>query len=96
MNDPYTWHRAALAGEKPPIHTEPECGWFLYKAGAGKFLPASIYWEPQTDEDGNRIGDDILRAEVGGASRDPEEIWVYLAKRPVSKSEYDQYLEAMF
>ncbi len=94
--DPYDWHRRALAGEKPPIHTEPECGYFLSKVGTGKFLPASIYWEPHLDENGERIADDVLRAEVGGANRDPEEVWLYLARRPVSKDEYDQYLAAMF
>jgi len=95
-NDPLEWHRRALAGESLPITTTPECGWFLQKNGKGSFLPASIYWERQVDENGEIIGDDILRAEVGGAARDPEEIWPWLAKRPISKSEYDKYLEAMF
>ena len=60
MMDPYVWWRKALAGDKPPITTTPEVGWFLWKKAQGEMVPASIYWEHQTDpETGEIIGDDI-------------------------------------
>ena len=90
MTDPYDWHKRALGGEKPPIHSEPECGWFLYKSPHG-MIPASIYWEAcPVDDDGEIIGDEVLRCEIGGEYRDPEEYWLHLAKRPITKEEYEQ------
>jgi hypothetical protein len=96
MTDPYTWHKRAIAGEKPPIHTTAECGWFLYKSQDG-MVPASIFWEsPEIDpETGEILADQELRCEIGGVAADPQEMWLWLAKRPISKSEYEQRLAAL-
>jgi hypothetical protein len=99
--DPYAWHRSALAGNKPPLHTTPECGWFLRPIGKvgneRQFLPASVYWERQIDpETGEILGDDILRCEVGGVQCEPEEEWLWISKRPISEAEYMERIAALF
>lgn len=98
--DPLEWHRKKMAGEAAATTTTPECGWFLRPVGKvgkeTKYLPASIYWEPRVNDDGERVNDDILRCEVGGAQVDPEEEWLFIAKRPISKDEYDMRTVALF
>lgn len=96
MSDPWAWWKRAIAGEAPPVHTEPECGYFLMKRGRGEFIPASIYWDGPRDEDDKLTGDETLHCEVGGDFCDPEEMWLRLAKRPVSFEEYSTYLKQMF
>lgn len=60
-------------------------------------VPASIYWERQFDaETGEVIGDDILRCEVAGTQADPEEMWLWLSKRVVSRDEYNMWLSKLF
>lgn len=83
------------------MHSTPECGYFLRPVGKEgnerKFLPAAIYWERQIDpETGEVLGDDILRCDVGGALCDPDEAWLWLAKRPISKEEYDERISELF
>ena len=97
MIDVYAWHRAALAGEKPPIHTTPECGFFLFKSQNNGMVPASIYWEsPLVDlETGEILADQELHCEIGGVAADPEAMWLFLAKRPIPREEYEQRLAAM-
>jgi len=95
MPDPYHWHHLAIAGKKPPIYTTPECGWFLHKSADG-MIPSSIYWEGPTDENGDPCGDQAMHCEIGGVQVDPIELWLYLAKRPIPKEEYDQRLAEMF
>lgn len=99
--DAYAWHRAAMAGKKPPVHSEPECGWFLRPVGKdGKekvFLPASVYWERQIDEEtGEVLGDDVLRCDVGGVLCDPVAAWLWISKRPISEAEYNARIAAIF
>lgn len=90
--DVFAWHRAMLAGEKPPTYSTPECGWFLHKSFYG-LVPASIYWEGQIDpETGELLGDEVLRCEIGGVQMDPLEAWSWLAKRPIPKDEYERRL----
>lgn len=92
----YDWYRKALAGENPPVYSEPECGYFLMKRSKGNFVPASIYWDGPRDDEGRLIGDETLLCEVGGDFCDPEEQWLYLAKRVVSFEEYSMYMAKMF
>jgi len=84
----YAWYRRALAGDKPPIHSEPECGFFFLKSGPGNMLPVSIFWDGPRDDAGELIGDETLKAEVAGAERDPYDVWPACAKRVISKDEY--------
>jgi hypothetical protein len=37
-----------------------------------------------------------MRCEVGGEEREPEEEWIWLASRPVSKAEYMRLLAQSF
>ena len=96
MTDPYKWWKDALAGKKPPVYSEPECGYFLYKSKDG-MIPASIYWEIilLDRETGERLCDDELRCEVGGVEADPWETWLFLAKRPIPQAEYEQRLAGL-
>lgn len=92
----YRWHHAAVAGECPPTHMEPECGYFLARRELrGQFIPASIYMDQPTDEDGELTGDETMRCEIGGQPCDPGENWPWLAKRPTCRLEYNRRLAAM-
>src|SRR6185312_6599604 len=89
--DAYAWHAKAMAGENPPVTYEPQCGWFVKRDSKdGPFIPCSIYLEQPIDEEtGELLGDEVLLCECGGVQCDPMEAWTWLAKRPISKSEYD-------
>lgn len=45
------------------------------------------------DETGELIGDELIVCECAGVPYDdPEEAWGFLAKRPISREEYDRRL----
>lgn len=96
--DHYVWHRDTLAGKKPAITTEPQCGWFLRRTSRGSALvTGSIYMDQPFDpETGELIGDEVMRCEVAGQERDPAEEWLWLASRPVSQAEYLRLLAQTF
>lgn len=98
MIDVYEWHTAMLAGEKPPVHEDVvQCGWYCKRLEArGRLIPCRIFWEPQVDECGDPVGDDVLRCEVAGERRDPVEEWLYLAKYPISEAEYTTLMCELF
>lgn len=88
--DQYEWHSRALAGENPPVTYEAQPGWFLRKDKVG-MVPCSIWLEQPVDEEtGELLGDEVLLAECGGVACDASEAWTWLAKRPISKDEYDR------
>lgn len=97
-DDPYAWHRAALAGRKPAIYEdEPQCGWYCRRTEyQGPLYPATIFWEGERDEDGTLISDEVLRCEVKGLRRDPDEEWVYLAKFPITQAHYLRLMGELF
>lgn len=97
----YDWHSRAMRGEKQPVHeSEPHCGWFVRSYSyRGLLYPAMIFMEQPIDEDtGELCGDERLRCvvarpsdswpTVAGHEADPLEEWTYLARMPISKSEY--------
>lgn len=99
----YEWHRKAMAGENPAVTYEPQCGFYLKRdpppldpvtrepVGKGPFVPCSIWLEqPVDDETGELLGDEVLLCECGGVETDAAEAWSWLAKRPISKEEYDR------
>lgn len=81
-----------MAGENPSVTFEPQPGWFLKREErGGAFIPCSIWLEQPMDEaTGELIGDEVLLCECGGDPCDPEATWTWLAKRPISKEEYDR------
>lgn len=89
----YAWWRAALAGDPVAVHEdEPQAGFFKSRlAYRGPFFPASIWIEGDVCPDtGELLSDERFACEVNGARRDPFEQWQYLAKRPVTRAEYDE------
>jgi hypothetical protein len=95
--DRWEWWEAALAGREPPVHDgEPHAGFFKVRRFSygkwvqGPFVPARIWWEPgETDpETGELLTPEICRAEIDGRRADPWSKWTWLARRPISETEY--------
>lgn len=90
------WHRAALAGENPPIHdSEPEAGFFQMRlVRGGPWVPVRIWLHQVIDgETGELVQDERLAATVDGRPADPCQIWTRCAAHPVSE-QYFAYLTA--
>lgn len=87
----YGWHRAALAGENPPIHDGlPECGWYKRKmVKGGPWVPARIFITRDIDpETGELTDDERMLIEIDGETyRTPEKQWTYLI--PISRADYE-------
>jgi len=90
ISEIYAWHRAALAGKRPPIHDgEPQCGWFKARmVKGGPFVPASITLQREVDANGDLASDEVVVCEVNGFNRDAEREWVWLAKNPITRADY--------
>jgi hypothetical protein len=89
------WHREALAGRRPAIHeNDPHVGWFKVRmVRGGPFVPARIWIEREIcPETGELASDEQMICEVDGFRRDLQREWVWLAKTPISKAEYDSLL----
>lgn len=95
-DDALAWHRSALAGLKPPIHGEPECGWFQRKlVRGGPFVGARIWLHQVVDPDtGELLEDERFLCVVDGQMRDAVDQWTYLAGNPVSEAQY-RYLVSL-
>lgn len=97
----YRWYTGTLAGNRLPITTDPQCGYFLRATGrkndkATRYIPASIYLDSPTDpETGELTGPEILRCEIGGVQKSPAEEWLWLANRPISRKEYQRLLSEL-
>lgn len=90
--DIYAWWRAALSGEKPPIHEpEPQCGYFKVRDRRGlnkdlaaikrPFVAAAI-WQA---EDGS------FQAEIAGDGVPIDRAWPWLAKHPIPYETYQHW-----
>lgn len=89
----YAWHRAALAGDAPPVHEGlPECGWYRTKlVRGGPHVPVEIKVEREIcPESGELLGPERLVAVVDGMRRDPASIWTFLT--PISRAEHDDLI----
>jgi hypothetical protein len=86
----YAWHRAALAGRRPPVHEgDPHCGWYKTRlVKGGPFVPASISITREVDANGELTCDEKLVCEVNGERRDPARAWLSICKNPISRAEY--------
>lgn len=94
----YRWHREAVAGKEPAITHEPQCGWFRRKlVKGGPFVPVRIFLEQPTDaKSGELVGDEVMRCEVNGKRRPPEEEWTWIADKPISREEYLEMTSGSF
>lgn len=89
----YAWHKAALAGEAPPIHDGmPEAGWYKRKlVKGGPWVAVCIRVERDIDpETSELIAPERLVADVDGRRDDPAQHWTYLT--PISRAEYEALL----
>lgn len=90
IKDPLAWHRAAIAGEKPQITSEAQCGWFRRRlVRLGPWVGAKIWLDQKTDETGELTEDAVLCCDVDGRPSDPEDQWSYLAGQPISEKDFN-------
>ena len=96
------WERS-IAGERAEVYeNEPQSGYYAVRKfdyhvwRTGPFLPARVWWEPgQTDPDtGELLGDERCRAEIDGKEVNPWTTWTWLARRPITETEW-KWLSAM-
>lgn len=91
----YAWHRAAIAGENPPMHDGlPEAGWFKRRlVKGGPWVPVRIYIHREIDcTTGELTEPEELRCEIEGIDGgDPEKHWTYL--KPISRDEFDHLMD---
>lgn len=87
----YAWHRAALAGENPPIHEgDPKPGWFRRRfVRGGPWVAARIWIEAEVDDAGELLSEEVLRCEVAGREAKAEDQWSYVASHPITEAEYN-------
>jgi len=95
----YRWYNQAMAdravGIEVEVPEEPQCGWYMRRlVKGGPHVPARIWYESETDADGELTGDEVMRCEVNNKYEDPEEQWLWLAGKPILPVEYD-YLTAV-
>lgn len=95
----YAWHKSAM-GERVlykgdniariGVTDEPQAGWFKTElVRKGTLVPARIWLEQPIDEEtGELSGDEVMRCEVDGEPRDPDQQWLFLCKRPISEREF--------
>lgn len=90
LRDLYAWHRAALAGLKPQVTHEPQCGFFRRRlVKGGPLVPCQIWLDQPIDEEtGELIGDEVLRCEVDGRERDAVDEWSWICADPITEAEF--------
>lgn len=89
MNHDLAWWQAAVAGETPPVHSEPECGYFKMRDRRGlnkKLAPIKRPWVACAIWRDGETGE--LRAELAGTITDVDRLWPYCAKHPISYEDY--------
>lgn len=103
QEDRWKWWEQSLEGKSPLIHEdEPHTGFYKARKFAygkwpkGPYVPARIWWVTgETDpETGELTTDEICRAEIDGKPTNPWRAWPWLAKNPISESEWE-FLRAM-
>jgi hypothetical protein len=93
--DLWAWWRAAVAGHAPPIHAEPQCGFFRRKlVRGGPWVPVVIWTVQVLDAAGELAESERLRCSVNGLERDPEDEWGWVATGPITEKEFN-YLCAL-
>jgi len=83
MSDGFEWWRAALAGNRGPIHDgDPQPGFYRQKRRDGSFEPVAYWKDSATGE---------MRCHVNGRQPDDlrmMELWPYASKYPISEAAY--------
>lgn len=90
----YAWHRAAVAGLKPPTHEgHPECGWFKRRiVRGGPWVPVEIMVRREIDPDtGELEGPEVLVASYDDRIVPPHTIWTHLT--PITRDEFDDLVQ---
>lgn len=89
MTDQFANWRAALAGEKPPMHLdEPWCGYFKMRDRRGvnaQLAPIKRPWIGCAIWPGD---DGELKAELGKSAVPVDWVWPYAAKYPIPYETY--------
>lgn len=88
----------ATSGQEPPVHEgDPQPGFYAVRKfhygewPRGPYVPARIWIEPgQIDpETGELLSDERYCAEIDGKRADPWRTWTWLAKKPVTQTEWE-------
>lgn len=92
------WWLKALFGEHPPIHEDslPEAGYFKRRLVArGPFVPCRVWIVEERDDDGELLCDVLYCCEVNGRQESAFDQWLYLAKYPISRAEYERMMDGL-
>ena len=76
-----------------PIHEDdPQPGFYKRRlVRGGPWVPAAIWVvEPERDEAGDLMSDEIWCCQVNGISVDVYDQWTWLAGHPITREEYDR------
>lgn len=85
----WAWWRATLDGQRPPTTLDPQCGFYRVRV-RGLWQPCAIDIAPGEvcPETGELLGPEELVCTVDGVRRDPDEIWSYAAKHPITEANF--------
>lgn len=92
IDDPKSWWRQALAGERPDIDiNEPQPGFYQRRlVKGGPFVPCHIWMEQPTDpETGELCGDVKVCCSVNGREADADDHWMYCCDQPITEKQFD-------
>lgn len=88
--DDREWWRAAIAGDRPAITSEPRAGFYKRRlVKGGPFVPVAIWFERELDEAGDLLSDEVVKCTVDGRLADVDSTWSYCAGSPITEAEFD-------
>lgn len=100
-----SWWRAALAGEKPPVHeSDPHPGWYKFRRTKHKFhsgikddpwTPVVVWRTGPTDEEGELTDDEKLFCKIGNKIVDDKMFmyrWTWFCQTPITPEEYQKLI----
>lgn len=89
----YAWHRAAIAGDAPPVHDGlAECGWYRTRlVKGGPWVAVEIKVSRDIDmETGELAGPERLICICGGERRNAASLWTYLT--PITRDAHQDLI----
>ena len=94
----YDWWRNQLAGKTVEFHDDDaHAGYFVAERLVPKSmayrLPVAIYWSGPVDDTGSLVGDCELQAALAGHACDAYGLWLRVAHKPISDTEYNELME---